>query len=213
MTFDLMELMKTKEDLHPDLVDYVEEADATDGFIFIKHPFINELYFEGMNAVYNARYELKTEAVEEAREKKDWSGFVWLHERPFRFTALLEALGTGYWDAENLTEADRELVEMVWTDAEFPSVNRDYWLPLFEAMPRDSLAGLPKTLTIYRGTSPDDETGISWTTDKAIAEFFANRFKDDGVVLEREIARSEALFYTEGRGESEVIFDPTREAA
>jgi hypothetical protein len=209
MTFDLTKLMNTKEDLIPELVDYIDEPDEKFGFIFIRHPLINELYHEAMNAVYNARYKLKKEAVEEAREKSDWSGFVWLHERPFRFTALLEALGTGYWDAGNLTEEENELVESVWIDAENPGVNRDVWLTLFEAMPCEALNKLPKKFTIYRGTDPEDDNGISWTLSKKVAKFFADRFKDDGVVLTREIARSDALFYTDGRGEKEVIYDPT----
>ena len=210
MTFDLTKLMNTKEDLNPELVDYVEDPVEGLGLVFIKHPLINELYHEAMNAVINARYELKKEAVEEAREKGDWSGFVWLHERPFRFTALLEALGTGYWDAGNLTEEENELVESVWIDAENPGVNRDVWLTLFEAMPCGALDKLPKKFTIYRGTGADDDNnGISWTLSKKVAKFFADRFRDDGVVLEREIARSDALFYTNGRGEEEVIFNPT----
>lgn len=212
MTFDLTKLMNTKEDLIPELVDYIDEPDEKFGFIFIRHPLINELYHEAMNAVLNARYKLKSEALEEAREAGKWSEFVWLHERPFRFGALLEALsdGAGYWEAESLTEDEMELVESVWIDAENPGVNREFWLPLFEAMPCAALDDLPKTFTIYRGTGVDDDNnGISWTLSKETAEFFANRFRDDGVVLEREIARSDALFYTDGRGEKEVIYDPT----
>jgi len=214
MTFDLNKLMNTKEDLHPDLVDYVEEPDEKFGFVFIKHPLINELYHDAMNAVINARFKLKKAAVEEAREKENWSEFVWLHERPFRFGALLEALSDGYWDAENLTTEEIELVEGVYIDAENPGVNREFWLPLFEYMPCAALADLPETFTIYRGTGVDDDNnGISWTLSEETAEFFANRFRDDGVVLKREINRSDALYYTNGRGEEEVIYDPVKEAA
>jgi len=208
--------MNTKEDLIPELVDYVDEPDEKFGFVFIRHPLINELYCEPMNAVINARYKLKTEAVEEAREKGKWSEFVWLHERPFRFGALLEVLsdGAGYWEAESLTEAEMELVAEVWIDAENPGVNREFWLPLFEAMDCPELETLPDTFTIYRGTGADDDNnGISWTLSEETAEFFANRFRDDGVVLTREINRSDALFYTNGRGEEEIIFNPVKEAA
>jgi hypothetical protein len=50
-----------------------------------------------------------------------------------------------------------------------------------------------------------NEDGLSWTLDKAKAEFFANRFSKGGIILEREIPKSDIIAVLTGRGESEVI--------
>ena len=68
------------------------------------------------------------------------------------------------------------------------------------------LNSLPELVTIYRGCVKGlNEDGLSWTLDKAKAKFFANRFSKDGIILEREIPKSDIIAVLLGRGESEVI--------
>lgn len=51
-----------------------------------------------------------------------------------------------------------------------------------------------KTVTIYRGiASKSDEQGLSWTTDKKIAVFFANRFQSQGYILEGKVLVEDIL--------------------
>lgn len=70
------------------------------------------------------------------------------------------------------------------------------------------------TLTIYRGCQGNqlddaDERTRSWTTDKAVAEFFAERFSEDneypGHVKQLVVKPTEVMFYLTGRGEDEVL--------
>lgn len=205
------ELLSVVEDLHPDLAACIDESGSFGRSI--RHPLVIDImYAEPMNAMLNERYLHKKKAVDEARADGDQDQFIWLHERPFRLQALLECLSdfAGYYDADGLTDEECELVEQVWVDAEGPSVNRDIWIELFESVPCPALNDLPPELTIYRGTVPEDEDGISWTLDKKRAQFFANRFNHDrGVVKSRTIARADALFFTDARGEREIIFDST----
>ncbi len=202
------DLLKVKEDLHPDLVAATESGPLGP---MIRHPLIVEIHHpDEMNHMTNERYKHKRKEIAEAREAGDWDQFVWTHARPFRFEALLQSLsdGAGYYDAESLTEKECELIAAVWIDAENPGVNRDIWVELFADMPCPALDELPDKFRIYRGTVAEDDDGISWTLDENTAKFFANRFNSKGVVKSKIITRADALYYTDERGEKEVIFDP-----
>lgn len=78
-------------------------------------------------------------------------------------------------------------------------------------------AALPKgPLFVYRGQrgGADEKLGIAWTTDIKIAEKFARTgglrgATFDGTVFKVRLPKDRVLAYLTGRGESEVIFDPT----
>jgi hypothetical protein len=60
--------------------------------------------------------------------------------------------------------------------------------------------------TVYRGCQEGlNEDGISWTLRPEKAQWFANRFQKDGVVLEKVIAKQDAVALFIGRSESEVV--------
>jgi hypothetical protein len=175
---DLNKLLNTVEDLHPDLVDRLEDGPLGPS---ISHPLLVDLMASPpMYALLNERYEHTKKMVAEAAGAGDWDRFIYFHARPYRLHAMLEAVAIG-------AKVD-ELIEEVWIDSEGPSANRDVWLGLFESVTCPALAELPDKFRIYRGTVPEDDDGISWTTDEKIAKFFANRFKK-GVVKTLEITR------------------------
>jgi hypothetical protein len=70
-----------------------------------------------------------------------------------------------------------------------------------------------RTLTIYRGIAgvgaDRRPKGMSWTTNREQAEWFANRFGlPNPEVIEGRIGSRSVLAYTEGRQEQEVICFP-----
>lgn len=69
----------------------------------------------------------------------------------------------------------------------------------------------PETLTIYRGVAVGRKPyGLSWTTEKEKAEWFAHRYdteKKAGYVQYVEIQKNEALAYFNTRDEKEVVVD------
>jgi len=69
--------------------------------------------------------------------------------------------------------------------------------------------GLPAKFTIYRGQDADSPIGLSWTTDKTVAEGFArgHRFMNNHnpVVLSKTVRKSSVAFVSQSRSESEVI--------
>ncbi|MBC3797153.1 hypothetical protein [Acetobacterium tundrae] len=70
-------------------------------------------------------------------------------------------------------------------------------------------------LTVYRGVGErnlGEEYAISYTADRKMAEWFANRFKfnenDYAEVFETKVHLNDVLFYTNCREEQEIIVKP-----
>jgi hypothetical protein len=200
-------IMGSNEDLHPDLVAYVSDGPLGKQ---LRHPLVYQIAMTG-NGWANAYYLQKVGDVKKALENKKYDSFVWLHERPYRIEAFQEIehllSNTAYW----------KLLADIWIDTENQWQNHEEWKELLSSS-RSSrhylmnesevrlLNSLPELVTIYRGCVKGlNEDGLSWTLDKAKAEFFANRFSKGGIILEREIPKSDIIAVLAGRGESEVI--------
>ena len=70
---------------------------------------------------------------------------------------------------------------------------------------------LEDPVAIYRGMTSYNAKNIralSWTLDRGTAEWFANRFGEEGTIYESQIQKSHILAFFGGRNESEVIVDP-----
>lgn len=180
---NLMGIFGKKEDLHPDLVPHLRQGSLGQ---MLHHPLmINVIHHDMQNAFANKQYAAKSAAVEEAAQEGKWSTYIFLHERPYRFDALMEATKRGlardpkqYWD----------MVGAVWVDSENIHETFSAWHRLWSApMPGREhcmdeeelaeLAALPEEIVVYRGVGhAAARQGLSWTTDKERAEWFANRF-------------------------------------
>lgn len=75
-------------------------------------------------------------------------------------------------------------------------------------------SALPQVVTVYRGTSglsqESAEQGLSWTTSRETAAWFAMRHADrygKPLVLRTEVHRDCVLMHTDAREESEVLLD------
>jgi hypothetical protein len=197
------------EPLHPDLLPYFEEEGALGPQL--RHPLVYQVPFF-TNGMANAYYKQKVKAIEDALAKKNYSTVVYLHERPYRIQAFLDVM-------ESMEDADYwKLLSSIWTDTENSWQNFQMWNALLRS-PRperhnlmdeeelNHLASLPNKVVVYRGcVAGVNENGLSWTLDKTKAEFFANRFSKNGIVLEKTINKDEIVAVFLGRNESEVIF-------
>lgn len=73
---------------------------------------------------------------------------------------------------------------------------------------------LPKVITVYRGQPTDAPLGCAWSLKRDIAEKFARgawarTAVRDGAIFQLTVPRGMALAYITGRGEEEVIIDPS----
>lgn len=207
---ELIDLLTRDEPLHPDLEEHLV---MTDFGRMVHHPLVIE--HSPRPALVNYRYEAKRKALHEAMAASDWHQVVWLHERPYRLDAFINISDRldddNYWS----------LLADIWIDSENIWQNLDQWRQLFESTRSGSpmteeeeaaLAAMPDPVPVYRGGVEDaNEYGLSWTTDRERAEWFAVRMTADdevGVVLDGLVAKEHVAAYFTGRGESEiVVFD------
>ena len=195
--------------LNPDLEPYLE-----DGVIGrqLRHPLVYQVPLWS-NGHANALYEHKVKGVKDALANNKCSSYIFLHERPYRldaFTLIQSKLSdTQYWS----------LLSDIWTDTENQWQGLNKWKQLLSSnrpsrhylMNEEEfnlLQSLPDEVTIYRGCQAGiNENGLSWSLNKKKAEFFANRFGKEGIILERKIPKSNIIAFLNGRGESEVIWE------
>lgn len=131
-----------------------------------------------------------------------------LDEGLITLDAALDALPT-WWPSSDPDDTDPRLIDL-WMRAfarnEGPVTDEGYSLP-----PR-------AYLTIWRGQRRGDPLGCAWSLARNVAERFASGASyrtpiDDPVLIEMKVPRGVILAYLTGRGEEEVIIDPTRVAA
>lgn len=75
----------------------------------------------------------------------------------------------------------------------------------------ESFLALEDPVTIYRGVTSKNAqniNGMSWTLDRKTAEWFSQRFGDEGCVYEAQIPKQYVYALFNGRGESEVVVNP-----
>lgn len=184
------------------------------GVRVLRHPYVTGLYAEELHAMFNARLEHVTTEVQAALQRRDLEGFVFLHERPFRLTALLEYVGTV---GANSIHADAlaEATINVWVDCEGPSVNRAAWAHLFRVYVAPSHIGAEAKATVpallYRGAVAERNVGMSWTPDLELAQWFARRngmFAKRKPVTYQVAARPDDVLARCDQREPEFILDP-----
>lgn len=215
-------LTVTGEPLHEDLEPYLFEG----GIIgqCLKHPLIFQVpYFPNATHLYNQQYLARKEKAEEALYNGQWATYIRMHERPWRFKALLDCINDGLGFDETGDEI-WPLVAMVWADSENIHQNASEWERLWTddypnrhlAMNDDEQAAfeqLPERITIYRGVrSVEAQNGMSWTTSRTKAVWFANRYMSDEhntpLLVVGEIEKQYVLAHILRRGEDEIVACP-----
>lgn len=144
-----------------------------------------------------------------------WIAPLVLVERMYRPDVVWALLETH--PIDDVEEA-RALLHDLWLDTEFPSGN-GAWQALWEELGEvaelpfgDMLDELDDVVEVWRGFSGDPEydEGLSWTTDRAKAEWFARRFASlhgEAHVWRGVVDRDDIWLATNERGEHEVVSD------
>ncbi len=191
---------------------------------YLKHPLMfTPLAFVGVTMPNGGQVTWATlmqeihrleDAVEEAMAAGNYERAIFMHERPYRVDALRAC------DAARTDDPDiyGYLCALVWADSEnihenlpfwdwtFKHVNGYHWMNDAE---RDALESFPDTLTVYRGMCTDG--GYSWSLDRSVAEFFANRGTHfaTGEVRTATVPKESVYAYLDSRNEREIIItDP-----
>lgn len=213
----LQDLMNREEELHPELQAYLNETPGL-GTV-LQHPLVYAVPYIPTNAFYNAQFKHKQECLVRCRKEKNWGGYVFLHERPYRIDAFMDTMDElepeEYWNllADILIDTENQ---HQWIDKLYEvthPVNADIRQARFHIMEKEELwelALLPEYITIYRGCSDRSEEGWSWTTEESIAEQFAYRWgkKEGRKIVKGQVAKAHVIAYFIRRGENEIFVDP-----
>ena len=211
------EVMARKERLLPDLAEYLVSMPA--GVLgseekWLKHPLVFAIPFhEELSAVYNEQFRARATRLAECKEAGNWSRYIWMHERPYRFWAFDQV-------KHHLSDADYwEELSALWIDSE--NLHQVQNLPeLLEDRPgrermmddreRALFDTLPESFVIFRGHQGINRMGFSWSLSYWQARWFAERYaagRRPGVVR-AEVPKSHILAVQLGRGEFEIVVNP-----
>lgn len=188
----------------------------------LKHPLVFAVpYSEVLNANYNKQYTCKVELLQKSIEEKRWSTYVFTHERPHRFDALLEITID---HADDITPDDFwKVLANCWSDTENMWEMRYSILRLINLGKNKYASGiksfmsqeeqnlfdtLPDQLIVYRGHQVRNRLGMSWTLSRCKAHWFAKRFKQKGFVAKGIVNKSDILGVLIHRGELEIAVLP-----
>jgi hypothetical protein len=201
-------------DLDPELAPYLGEIR---GMPALRHPLVYWIPYAAHNAMSaNQMLRWKQDALREALHTRSWADVIFLHERPYRFEALTliepriddddlaRLLVWTYVDSENLWQASRQLPRLLRRA-------QGRHEALMSPDDRAAYDALPGEFTVYRGAGLHNRSSYSWTLSRARAGFFARRaalLDDDetaAVILEGRVERRSVVFFTNRRGEAEVV--------
>lgn len=191
----------TYENLHPELEKYLEPMEYFGRML--RHPLLYAVpYFgEAENDRLNKLFEYRKDMLQKYQATGDHSGWVFTHERPYRFQALRELCG-------EIPDKDfRDLVLEVYVDTESARDEFEEWEQILEKLtgldPWNTLHELQDTpITVYRGGV---KKGFSWTTDINVAKWFSKRYNGNGTVWVATVTKDDIIGYYDGRNEKEVI--------
>lgn len=116
--------------------------------------------------------------------------------------------------------SEQEYINVVkdwYTQTEIVYQDLQLWIDTFKSIKNTKLLmdydelnyfnNLPKKIVIYRGGV--SKRGISWTLNKDIAEWFANRFRainKGGQLFEKKVYKNDCIAYFNDREEEEIIY-------
>jgi len=206
-------------ELHRDLVPYLAESEVLGEVL--KAPLVFMVpYLPVMARLANEMYRTKTEGIRRAEAERKWHKIVWLHEKPYRLSAFLSI-------RERLSDREYwKALGSIWIGTENLHDDQEHWLRALTAhrpgrarwlmgdADRATLAELGEEVTVYRGFARSGGyRAPSWSLSLSRAEWFASRAAltspdRRGYVATTRLPKSQALAYTNGRGEQEIILDP-----
>jgi hypothetical protein len=213
-----VEMMQREEPLHQHLHSCI---DATmEGYPCLKHPLFVGPIDPNRAALAHWLIEQKGREIEKAVKAQKWYEVVFFHEKIFLDDAFREYENhfddPSYW----------LILGRIWTQQEQLWPNRKWFLQVFKS-PRpkrdhlmspeehDVLEALPDMFQIYRGFIGNRGEGLSWSLDRAKAEWFARRFSiltelGQPQLMVGVIKKKDVLAYFDGREEKEIVVDPAK---
>lgn len=217
--------IKSMKRVAKDLLYYPVVADDLTGLL-VYHPFFTTKHtmvrIDGKNVMADIK---TTDGLKLARQY--YEGLIDRVEKCNDFFALLRTPYLPLFFKKSLNYFSKkdysEFLAEMWVRVEYPNncpyfahcsfvrafINADKKI-LMDNKERRVLKNLPEEVVVYRGVKPNAKIkALSWTLSYDTAKWFADRFEKNGTVYRARIKKNDILAYFEGRGESEVVVNPT----
>ena len=214
--------------LHKELKPYLQKGPT---FEVIKHPLVFAVpYFKSdfENDHLNKTLQFKKEYIQNCISKKEPHSYIFMHEKPYRLQAFYAAMdehkiikeySPTYWKllrdvwvtSENVWEYDMEWRILLNSK----NKNAEKFMTLSERKALDKMFKDSETIEIYRGACERNKNGLSYSLEKGIAQWFANRFavKNSGQFTGRErqvytkrVRREDIFAYIKNSEEEIILF-------
>lgn len=196
------------------------EAEGMYNIMYYKDHVLQPLYDFEVESLkmfqIKERIELLHKTLKRYRDENEWESYFALVEKRILFPVYFEqffnipdklkyrVFKDIYVRSETgFNEIPIELLTKIYMYAQG---DKDYRLRMEKFMHEAEFSG--GKVIAYRGCVDGYENGYSWTVDKKVAEFFANRFKQNGKVITRYVRPSAVMDYLTDRNEKEIILNP-----
>lgn len=208
--FDLGDDPMNPDYLLPELRPYYEPKGSL-GAPMLRSPLVYQVPFFYSWKMANMQYTAKLAHIQEYMAAGKYSSAIWLYEKPYRMTMLMN------WWHDKVIDLDilKDLLPEVWVNTEHPrQFGYSRIVKLFRATGYLTDAPdhqPPDSILIFRGCQPKDKRGISWTFNPRKADWFARRLDHRGtakVYKARVRSKKGILGVFLSRDEDEVVVDP-----
>jgi hypothetical protein len=207
----VQEVYSDGEELLPEL-----KSSIIDGGLFnrksIQHPLVIGDLDLMPNSYYNTQLIRKQQKLKEFEKNNEFESYLFLIEKPFRVLFFSELVRQN--KIKKLSKTYWRILSSLWTGSENIFQHKELWKELLKEktnshyfMSKKDLEfynSLENEFIVYRGYN-QWEDGYSYTIDKDVAIWFAERFGQNGIIKERLVKKEDVFAFTNSREEKEII--------
>jgi len=207
----VQEVYSDGEELLPEL-----KSSIIDGGLFnrksIQHPLVIGDLDLMPNSYYNNQLIRKQQKLKEFEKNNEFESYLFLIEKPFRVLFFSELVRQN--KIKKLSKTYWRILSSLWTGSENIFQHKDLWKELLKDKTNSHYFMSKKDLEIYNSLENEFivyrgynqwEDGYSYTIDKDVAIWFAERFGQNGIIKERLVKKADVFAFTNSRQEKEII--------
>lgn len=189
----------------------------------LNHPIFDNIFLMDDIGAFNVIDEPERLNVVVQQREKDilrrntFDSIIMFIRKAFRIYFLLEIYERGYADEECCGTELGKIWSLLENNDTVDAETKETMLMWLKAADKHSFMDekefevytkLPNKVTVYRGVQQNEEPiGFSWSLKREVAEWFANRFNQNGAVCQLEVDKKDIIAYIGKRNEFEVIVD------
>lgn len=192
------------------------KASIIDGDLFnrksIQHPLVIGDLGLMPNSYFNQQLLKKQKLLMDFEKNNEFESYLFLIEKPFRILFFSELVKQN--KIKRLSKKYWKILSSLWTGSENIFQHKELWAELLKDKTNSHYFMSKKDLEFYNSLENEFiayrgytywENGYSYTIDKNIAVWFAERFGQNGLIKERLVKKEDVFAFTNSRKEKEII--------